>query len=82
VIYLKASVPTLVNQIQKRGREYEDNLRLDYLRRLNEYYEKWASSFHDGKMLVIDVEQHNFAEEKEAMAEVINKVSAELYGLF
>jgi len=82
LIYLKASVPTLVNQIQKRGREYEDNLRLDYLRRLNEYYDKWISSYKDGRLLVIDVDQCNFAEEDEAKAEVINKVNAELYGLF
>ncbi len=81
LIYLKASVPTLVNQIQKRGREYEDNLRLDYLKRLNEFYEKWIASY-TGRLLVIDVDQCNFAEEEEALAEVINKVSGELYGLF
>ncbi len=81
LIYLKASVPTLVNQIQKRGREYEDNLRLDYLKRLNEFYEKWIASY-TGRLLIIDVDQCNFAEEEEALAEVINKVSGELYGLF
>ena len=82
LIYLKASVPTLVNQIQKRGREYEDNLRLDYIRRLNEYYEKWISTYKDGRLLVIDVDQINFADEEEAQGEVINKVRAELFGLF
>ncbi len=82
LIYLKASVPTLVNQIQKRGREYEDNLRLDYIRRLNEYYEKWISNYSEGRLLVIDVDQINFAEDEEAQGEVINKVRAELYGLF
>jgi deoxyadenosine/deoxycytidine kinase len=82
LIYLKATVPTLVNQIQKRGREYEDNLRLDYLRRLNEYYEKWIANYKDGRLLVIDVDQVNFAEEEEAQSQVINKVNAELYGLF
>lgn len=81
LIYLKASVPTLVNQIQKRGREYEDNLRLDYLKRLNEFYEKWIATYQ-GRLLVIDVDQTNFAEEEEALAEVVNKVSGELYGLF
>jgi len=81
LIYLKASVPTLVNQIQKRGREYEDNLRLDYLKRLNEFYEKWIATYQ-GRLLVIDVDQCNFAEEEEALAEVVNKVSGELYGLF
>lgn len=82
LIYLRASVPTLVNQIQKRGREYEDNLRLDYLRRLNEYYEKWINNYSDGRLLIIDVDQTNFAEEDEAKAAVINKVNAELFGLF
>jgi deoxyadenosine/deoxycytidine kinase len=82
LIYLKATVPTLVNQIQKRGREYEDNLRLDYLRRLNDYYEKWIANYKDGRLLVIDVDQVNFAEDEEAQGEVINKVNAELYGLF
>jgi deoxyadenosine/deoxycytidine kinase len=82
LIYLRATVPALVNQIQKRGREYEDNLRLDYLRRLNEYYEKWISGYKDGRLLIIDVDQFNFAEDEEAKSEVINKVSAELYGLF
>lgn len=82
LIYLKASVPTLVNQIQKRGREYEDNLRLDYIRRLNEYYEKWISTYKEGRLLVIDVDAINFAEDEEAQGEVINKVRAELFGLF
>jgi len=81
LIYLKASVPTLVNQIQKRGREYEDNLRLDYLKRLNEFYEKWIANY-TGRLLVIDVDQCNFAEDEECLSEVINKVSGELYGLF
>jgi deoxyadenosine/deoxycytidine kinase len=81
LIYLKASVPTLVNQIQKRGREYEDNLRLDYLKRLNEFYEKWIATYQ-GRLLVIDVDQNNFAEEEEALSAVINRVSGELYGLF
>lgn len=82
LIYLRATVPALVNQIQKRGREYEDNLRLDYLRRLNEHYEKWINNYSQGRLLIIDVDQLNFADEEEAQGEVINKVNAELYGLF
>ncbi len=82
LVYLKASIPTLVNQIQKRGREYEENLRLDYLRRLNDYYEEWTSRYRDGKLLVIDVDSCNFAEDKTQLGEVINKVRGELYGLF
>lgn len=82
LIYLKASVPTLVNQIQKRGREYEDNLRLDYLRKLNEYYEKWIADYSDGRLLIIDVDNLNFAEKEEDLAVIIDKINAELYGLF
>jgi deoxyadenosine/deoxycytidine kinase len=82
LIYLRASVPTLVNQIQKRGREYEDNLRLDYLRRLNDYYEKWVTSYTDGKLLIIDVDKLNFADDKDALGEVIRRIDAELFGLF
>lgn len=82
LIYLKASVPTLVNQIQRRGREYEENLRLEYLRRLNEYYEKWITTYTDGKLLIIDVDKVNFADDKKALGEVISKIDAELYGLF
>ena len=82
LIYLRASIPALVNQIQKRGREYEDNLRLDYLRRLNDYYEAWIGKYKTGKLLIIDIESNNFAESKEDLGEVINKVNSELYGLF
>ncbi len=82
LIYLKATIPTLVNQIQRRGRDYEDNLRLDYLRRLNDLYDKWASSYKAGKLLIINVDDINFADNPEDLGEVINKVSAELHGLF
>lgn len=82
VIYLKASIPTLVNQIQKRGREYEENLRLDYLKKLNEYYDNWAGRYEEGKMLVIDVDNCNFVDDKDQMENVVNKVLAELNGLF
>lgn len=82
IIYLKASVPTLVDQIQKRGREYEENLRLDYLKRLNELYDQWADEYKDGPLLVIDVDELNFQENKEDLNYVINKVDAELHGLF
>jgi len=82
VIYLKASIPTLVNQIQKRGREYEENLRLDYLKKLNEYYDNWAGRYDEGKMLVIDVDNCNFVDDKDQMETVVNKVLAELNGLF
>lgn len=81
LIYLRGSISTLVGQIQKRGREYEDNLRLDYLRRLNEYYEAWITNYKAGKLLIIDVDKLNFADKKDHLAQVIQKVSAELNGL-
>ncbi|MBA3648230.1 MAG: deoxynucleoside kinase [Chitinophagales bacterium] len=82
LIYLRGSIGALVGQIQKRGREYEDNLRLDYLRRLNEYYENWVVNYKQGKLLIIDIDKCNFAENPEDLGFVINKVRAELHGLF
>jgi deoxyadenosine/deoxycytidine kinase len=82
VIYLRASVPTLVSQIQKRGRKYEDSIRIDYLKRLNERYEAWVNSYKLGKLLVVDVDNNNFSENPEDLRNVINKIDAELFGLF
>jgi deoxyadenosine/deoxycytidine kinase len=81
-IYLRASVPTLVKQIQKRGRKYEASIRLDYLNRLNERYEAWVESYKEGKILIVDVDNHNFPENPEDLSYVINKIDAELHGLF
>ena len=82
LIYLQASVPTLVGQIQKRGRDYEENIRLDYLKKLNEYYNKWIGEYKEGKLLVVDVDKNKFAEREEDLGEIITKVGAALYGLF
>ncbi len=82
VIYLRASVPTLVNQIQKRGRKYENSIRIDYLKRLNERYEAWVNSYKLGKLLIVDVDNTNFSENPEDLRNVINKIDAELFGLF
>ncbi|MFM2387743.1 MAG: hypothetical protein RL660_2500 [Bacteroidota bacterium] len=82
LIYLRASVPTLVGQIQKRGREYEDNIRLDYLKRLNEYYNTWIDSYKDGKLLIIDIDQINFVDHEQDLAKVIELVNSEVNGLF
>ncbi len=82
LIYLKASVPTLVAQIQKRGREYEENIRLDYLKKLNDYYNKWIDNYKEGGLLVIDVDNNKFAENEEHFGEIINKIDSQLYGLF
>lgn len=82
LIYLRASVPTLVSQIQKRGRDYEESIRLDYLKRLNERYEAWISTYDQGKLLIIDVDNNNFSEKAEDLGTIINSIDAELHGLF
>jgi deoxyadenosine/deoxycytidine kinase len=82
LIYLRASVPTLVNQIQKRGREYENSIRLDYLKRLNERYEAWIGAYNLGNILIVDVDNINFSEVKEDLSKVINKIDAQIHGLF
>jgi len=82
LIYLKASVPTLVAQIQKRGREYEENIRLDYLKRLNDYYNKWIENYTEGPLLVIDCDKIKFGESEEDLGHIISKVDSTLYGLF
>ena len=82
LIYLRASVPTLVNQIQKRGRDYEESIRLDYLKRLNERYEAWISTYDKGKLLVIDVDNNNFPTDQEDLGKIINAIDAEINGLF
>lgn len=75
LIYLQASVPTLVGQIQKRGREYEENIRLDYLKRLNEYYNKWIESYKEGPLLIVNVDKNKFAEHEEDFGYIIQKIA-------
>lgn len=82
LIYLRASIPTLVNQIQNRGRKYEDNIRLDYLKHLNERYEAWIETYNLGKLLIIDADNYNFPASPEDLSTVINKIDANLHGLF
>jgi len=82
LIYLRASVPTLVEQIQKRGREYENSIRLDYLTQLNDRYEAWIESYNSGKLLIIDVDNINFSENEEDLGSIIEKIDAEINGLF
>ena len=82
LIYLQASVPTLVGQIQKRGREYEENIRLDYLKRLNDLYNRWIESYKEGALLVVDIDKNKFPENEEHLGEIIHKIDAQLYGLF
>lgn len=82
IIYLRASVPTLVKHIQKRGRDYENSIRLDYLKRLNERYEAWITTYEGGKVLIVDIDEINFSESKEDLGKVIRMIDAEVNGLF
>jgi deoxyadenosine/deoxycytidine kinase len=82
LIYLRASVPTLVNQIQKRGREYENSIRLDYLKQLNERYENWISGYKMGKLLIINVDNLDFTTNPEDLSSIIDKIDAQIHGLF
>jgi deoxyadenosine/deoxycytidine kinase len=82
LIYIQSTVPNLVGQIQKRGREYEENIRLDYLKRLNEYYNKWIDSYKEGPLLIINGDENKFGEKEEDLGKIINMIDAQLYGLF
>lgn len=82
LIYLRASVPTLVNQIQKRGREYESSIRIDYLKQLNDRYDKWINSYDLGKLLIINVDDIDFTTRAEDLSLIIDKIDAQIHGLF
>ena len=81
LIYLRSSIPNLIAQIQKRGRDYEKTIRIDYLTGLNEKYEKWISGY-TGKLLVIDADKIKFGDRPEDFEKVTDMIDAELYGLF
>lgn len=82
LIYLRSSIPNLVHKIHKRGREYENSISIEYLSRLNERYEAWISTYNKGKLLVVDVDKIDFVENKADLGSVIQKIDAELNGLF
>lgn len=82
LIYLRSSIPHLVGNIQKRGREYENSIRLDYLKGLNSLYEKWVENYTDGKLLIIDVDKLNFEEKPEDFSMICDKIEAQLNGIF
>ena len=81
LIYLRSSIPNLVNQIHKRGRDYENTISIDYLSRLNERYEAWIHGYEKGKLLIIDVDNLDFVDNPEHLGSVINKIDAELISL-
>tara|TARA_A100000164_G_C21639317_1_gene645086 strand:+ start:54 stop:668 length:615 start_codon:yes stop_codon:yes gene_type:complete len=82
LIYLRASVPTLVKQIQIRGRDYESSIRIDYLNRLNERYEAWISEYTNGKLLIIETDNLDITKNQDDLGFIFDKVNAELHGLF
>ena len=82
LIYLKSSIPNLVSQIQKRGREYESSIRLDYLKGLNDHYDEWIANYKDGKVLVVNVDELKFEDNPKDLNTIINNIDALLNGLF
>lgn len=82
LIYLKSDIPTLVEHIQERGRDYEGSINLEYLKHLNQKYEEWINNYDIGNLLIIDIAKKNFVKNKLDLGEVIEKIDAELFGLF
>jgi deoxyadenosine/deoxycytidine kinase len=82
MIYLQASIPSLVENIQNRAREYEENIRLDYLRKLNQYYDTWIESYKVGKLLIVNIDDMDFLNNKEDFASIVEKIDKEINGLF
>jgi len=82
LIYLRSSIPNLVAQIQKRGRDYENSISIDYLSRLNERYEAWVHDYDKGNLLIVDVDNINFVDNPEDLGDIINKIDGEINGLF
>jgi len=82
LIYLRSSIPNLVAQIHTRGRDYENTISIDYLSRLNERYEAWIATYNKGNLLIIDVDDINFVDKPEDLGEIINRIDAEINGLF
>jgi deoxyadenosine/deoxycytidine kinase len=82
LIYLKADIPKLVGQIEKRGRSYETTMRIDYLKNLNVHYEDWIAGYQEGKLLVIDVNELDFVERAGDFSFIVEKIEREMFGLF
>lgn len=82
LIYLKADIPKLVGQIEKRGRSYETAMRIDYLKNLNSHYEDWISGYKEGKLLIVNVNDLDFVERQEDFSFIVEKIEREMFGLF
>ena len=81
LIYLKADIPKLVGQIEKRGRSYETAMRIDYLKNLNSHYEEWIAGYKEGKLLIVDVNDLDFVEKPEDFSFIVEKIEREMFGL-
>lgn len=82
LIYLRSSIPNLVKQIHARGRDYENSISIDYLSRLNERYEAWIQTYDKGKLVIIDVDNIDYVNNPEDLGNIIQKIDAEINGLF
>lgn len=82
LIYLKADIPKLVGQIEKRGRTYETAMRIDYLKNLNQHYEDWIGGYQEGKLLIVDVNNLDFVDRPEDFSMIVQKIDREIFGLF
>ncbi len=82
LIYLKASIPKLVEHIHKRGRDYEGSISLDYLKRLNDKYNNWINSYRHGKLLIVDADNTDFKKNQEDFGNIVGEINSKLYGLF
>ena len=82
LIYLRADISSLVSNIHKRGRDYENSISIDYLSRLNERYEAWITNYTKGKLLIIDVDNLDFVKNREDLGSIIDKIDAQINGLF
>ena len=82
LIYLKSDVPNLVKKIYKRGRDYEATISIEYLSKLNQKYEKWISTYNEGKLLVIEVDDLDFVERPEDFGYILERIENQMHGLF
>ncbi|MBC5835509.1 deoxynucleoside kinase [Flavobacterium sp. F372] len=82
MIYLRSSIPNLVKQIHMRGRDYENTISIEYLSRLNERYEAWIQTYDKSKLVIIDVDNIDYVNNPEDLGAIIQKIDAEINGLF
>jgi deoxyadenosine/deoxycytidine kinase len=82
LLYLRADLPKLIGQIEKRGRNYESSISIEYLKNLNEHYEQWIASYKYGKMLIIDVNELDYVRRPEDLGSIIERIDNKLFGLF